>query len=187
VIHYLVTAARTYTVGIYLHEWAPEMASHIDVMTYEEFSGSSEFPAGIYIFSDIDRLSPSQTAEAVQVYDQLAEAGNRVKLLNHPGRVVRRYELLRKLHEIGLNRFAAYRLSETRTPPPSFPVFLRYENEHDAALSPVLHTQDQLDRWVVRAAVRGHDLRDLLIIEFCDTADPEGIYRKYSALVGATR
>jgi len=182
VIHYVVTAPHTYTLDPYLDEWAPEMASCIDVITYEELPGRAELPTGVYIFSDLERLSAGQTAAAVQAYKQLSVAGDRVKLLNHPGRGLRRHELLRKLHKTGLNRFAAYRLSETRTPR-CFPVFLRYENEHDAALSPVLRNQDELDGWVIRAAVRGHDLRHLLIVEFCDTADSAGIYRKYSANV----
>jgi hypothetical protein len=30
---------------------------------------------------------------------------------------------------------------------------------------------------------RGHRLKDLLVVEFCDTADREGVYRKYAAFV----
>jgi hypothetical protein len=105
VILYVGTAPHSYTVRTYLDEWAPEMASHFDFLTYEELPGRAELPTGVYIFSDLERLSPGQTEAAVQAYEQLSDAGDRVKLLNHPGRSARRYELLRKLYEVGLNRF----------------------------------------------------------------------------------
>jgi hypothetical protein len=64
---------------------------------------------------------------------------------------------------------------------------VRPEHEHLGSLTPVLHSRWQLVRALVATVVRGHRLRDLLIIEVCDTADPSGVYRVYSAAVVGDR
>jgi hypothetical protein len=47
----------------------------------------------------------------------------------------------------------------------------------------VLHSRRQLERALARAFWYGHDARNLLLVEFCDTRGDDGLYRKYSAFV----
>ena len=51
----------------------------------------------------------------------------------------------------------------------------------------LLRSQAALERAVVRALVRGHDLRDLLIVEYIDTSDDDGLFRKYGAFIVGDR
>jgi hypothetical protein len=64
-----------------------------------------------------------------------------------------------------------------------FPVFLHETFRHSGSLSPLLHTHTELERALGWAVLQGHRLEDLLVIEFCETRDVEGLYRKYTAYV----
>src|SRR5262249_42808207 len=52
---------------------------------------------------------------------------------------------------------------------------------------PLLHTPEQLDAALVDLAARGRSRDPYLIVEFDDTADRDGVYRKYSAFVVGSR
>jgi hypothetical protein len=139
-------------------------------------------PRGHYIFSDLELLSEDEAQRAALVWQAVAEAHPEVRLLNHPTRSMRRYELLRSLRERGMNTFDVYRLGEARSPV-RYPVFLRVENDHGAARSPLLRTSEELAANVALLESQGWNRHSLLVTEFCDTIDAAGIYRKYSAFV----
>jgi len=141
---------------------------------------------GAYIFADLERLSPRELQKAAIAWHALSDAGAGIRLLNHPGRSMRRYELLRTLHERGINHFNAYRLTEARWPT-RYPVFLRREDEHSGAMSPLLRTRGELEAALDGLHRKGEVRDGLMIVEFCDTADADGIYRKYGAFVVGDR
>ena len=87
-----------------------------------------------------------------------------------------------RLFEQGINPYQAHRVLQTRTPS-RFPVFLRFENDHEGPASPLLHSQGELDRELLRAHIRGDDLASLLMVEFQDTSDERGVFRKFNAFV----
>jgi hypothetical protein len=60
-------------------------------------------------------------------------------------------------------------------------VFLRYENDHTGATTGLLQNQAELDRAIVRAKIRRHDLRGLIIVEYIDTRGGNAQYMKYGA------
>src|SRR3546814_9049743 len=129
-----------------------------------------------------DTLFPYTTLfrSTSRIWRKLSSQDSSLRLLNHPLRACRRYELLRQLHQQGTNDFNVYRVAERRRPK-RFPVFLRIENDHDGAITGLIHSQEELDRAIARQ-VAEHVSRDtLLITEFCDTQDDRGLYRKYSA------
>jgi hypothetical protein len=68
-----------------------------------------------------------------------------------------------------------------------YPIFLRSEFEHSGALSPLLHSPTELEGAIGRAVWQGYRWEDLLAVEFCDTADADGYYRKYSAYIVGDR
>ena len=45
----------------------------------------------------------------------------------------------------------------------------------------------QLTRALLRALASGHRLRDLLVVEYCDTADSAGVFRQYCAAIVGDR
>jgi len=60
-------------------------------------------------------------------------------------------------------------------------VFIREGRRHTGALTPLLHSRDEIVRALDRLISDGYRRDDLLLVEFCDTSDADGIYRKYSA------
>src|SRR5262249_25455022 len=137
-----------------------------------------ELPLGAYIFADIELLSDEQRHRAAEIWQQLSARG--CPLLNHPTCTMRRYELLRMLHRRGINRFNVYRARDAEMPQ-RFPVFLRRENDHHGSLTRLLRSPAELASALRWRRWFGPPLDELLITEFCDTADDCGVYRKYSA------
>ena len=184
-ITYVATAHHTYTMEDYLRTWGRSLAATIRVLSYDDLFSGEEVGAGTFIFSDLERLSAAGSRAAARVWSELEAADAPVRLLNAPARVLRRQALLERLHEAGLNRFRSYRLTETQTPE-RFPVFLRDANEHEH-FTPLLGTQEEVDRALAGLCSDGRCLDELLMVEFCDVSDSAGLYRKYSAFWVADR
>jgi hypothetical protein len=175
----LLRQRHRYTMDEYLQSWGQALASRIKVLPYEELGKVLSFPAGTCIFTDLERLTPAQTALAVQMWDQLAAGG--VRLFNHPRKALRRFELLRHLHQAGGNRFNVYRAA--RLPKAvRLPAFFRENYDHNGNLTPLLQRPEDVRAALVEAALLGFDLHELLLVEYCHTADAQGIFRKYAAL-----
>jgi hypothetical protein len=179
-IHYLVTPGYAHTMRTFLDHWARELEPRVRIVTYDEALRAERLPLGTYIFSDLERLLPSEREIATHVWDQLNAAGARI--LNHPARTLRRYELLSMLHERGRNHFRVVRASD-RHAKLRFPVFIREEGEHSGSLTRLIKNRRQLDEALVGAMFRGHRLRNLLVVEYLDTSDADGVFRKYSSFV----
>ena len=118
--------------------------------------------------------------QAQSIWDALATRGTRVRLYNNPGRCVRRYDLLRRLHEAGQNEFNAFRLTEI-DPTIRFPAFIRYAERHTGALTRLLPDMSGLHEATNRLVAAGHNPASLIVVEFQDTSS-EGVFRKFSAM-----
>ena len=178
-IWYLVTAPHTYTVSEHLRgDWGTALRKRMVVMPYELLTRMPVLPQGSYIFSDLERLDALPRKVLGKLWNGLQANGCR--MLNHPERSLRRLELLDALHADGSNRFRAFR-ADTAGEPWRYPVFLRQEKEHSGARSPLLHDLQSVREAMLQLVLAGHALTDLLVVEMCDTSDPDGIYRKYSA------
>lgn len=136
-------------------------------------------PTGTFLFTDLERQTQAQRELQGQVWDSLAATpGNR--LLNHPIKAMGRRMLLDELHRTGSNAFSGFGIKELdRTI--RYPVFLRIENDHQGGRTPLIENRVDLDDQIVRALMAGADPEKLLVVEFVETGDAEGIYRKYSA------
>jgi len=179
-VTYLVKRRFREPIELFLGGWGRALAGRFRVVEYEALEELTEVAAGICVFADLDRLDPAERAAAASLHAQLA--GSAARPLNDPSAFRGRHELLVHLHELGVNRHRSHRASETRRVE-RFPVFVRYENEHWGAISPLLRSQRELDRALAGAALLHPRADDLLIVEFTDTRSPDGLYRKYSALV----
>jgi len=135
---------------------------------------------GAFIFSDIERLNSFQLKIAEDFCDQLVSFDKNIPVLNKPRFVLSRYNLLRKLHDSGLNKFNVYRASG-RNCEPHYPVFLRMDNDHDGPRSKLLNNRQQIDQAFLQRGMQGLDTRHMMLIEYCETKDNAGYYRKYSA------
>jgi hypothetical protein len=177
-ITFVVTGEHAYTVGPLKKGFGipvPEVAS----ISYADLSREESLPSGTYIFSDLERLSDTELRWASELY-RCVKASPGSRALNDPARVRVRYGLLRALHAAGVNSFDAYR-ADGAPRPARFPVFVRRQADHDAALSGLLPDQEALDACLEELMAKGESLRGLVVIEFCAEPVRPGIYRRYGA------
>lgn len=177
-IHFLAPADER-LFHSYLEVRGASIADRFEIVAYEKLP--TRFRGGTYVFSALEQLSPAMERLVELLHAQLA-ACEGVRILNRPGRTLRRYELLTALSREGRNPHRAVRASEDFSAL-RYPVFIRGERTHDGALSPLLNNAHEVEAWIGRLVVIGRPLDELLVIEFCDTADANGVYRKYAAFI----
>lgn len=184
-IHFVIPAAHDRGIREYLEHWGRDVASRMRVVHVESLPGTSRFPRGTYVLAALDQLAPTMAAFVTAWHDALAGQDG-VRFLNHPTRTRQRFALLETLHRMGHNEFRAFRatgdLGALR-----YPAFVRNERAHDGALSPLLHSRAAVEAAIGRAILQGYPARHLLVVEFCDTADRDGYYRKYAAFTVGDR
>lgn len=180
-IHFVVPAGHERMMRDYLELWGRDVAPRLHVVQAESLAGRARVPCGTYVLSSLDQYS-ARMAEFIVALHQSLASDNRVRFLNHPTRTLQRFALLEELHRQGRNAFRAVRIVDDLAAL-RYPVFLRNESRHDGAVSPLLETPSELEAGIGKALVQGISPRDLLVVEFCDTADGDGYYRKYSAFV----
>lgn len=180
---YLADRRHTYTVAAWLDSpGGRELATHMHILSYQDLLDRRRLRPGTYIFTDHERWTSYQRQLAINVWEQLSRAGDRVRLFNDPSKVLTRYPLLTALHASGQNSFRAFRATEPLNAV-RFPVFVRDEHEHTGNLSDLLGDHEALRSELQRLTSirKGYRIRDLLVVEFCDTSDESGRYNKYSA------
>ena len=166
----------------YVNLWGPEPGSRMRYLFYDDLVHANHADPATYIFSDLETLSPGQLQLAIEFDDQLSLAGDRFRVLNHPASVLRRYDALNKLYAEGVNTFRVVRACDSLEGI-RFPVFLRRGDDHRGNLTPLLQDRAALERGLKYVRLQGNRLADILVVEFCDTSDPAGVFRKYSAFV----
>lgn len=146
-------------------------------LTYAELFRRRELERGTWIFTALEALTGAELRMADRIQQAARAAG--LAVLNPALEVLRRYELLRKLHGMGYNSFRVARGDEPADGL-RFPVFVREADEHTGSLTPLLSDRDALRSALRYLRMRGLARRQLLIVEFCETVDGDGQYRKYS-------
>ena len=179
-INFIVPAAHD---GLreYLELWGREVAPRLRAVHAETVATWTRFPRGAYVLAAMDQYSPGMAAYVAALHEALA-GHEGIRFLNHPTHTLQRFALLDALYRTGRNDFRAVRVTDEWRGL-RFPVFVRDASNHDGALSPVLHSVVDVERAIGAALVRGHLKRNLVIVEFCDTSDATGYYRKYSAFI----
>jgi len=181
-LYYVVREFHRYTIDKFLHSLRAKGCSSeiLRVATYETLFALKRAPIGNYIFTDIDRLTPFEIDAAGEIVKGLRKVDPTVRIANEPNRVLGRYALLRRLHEAGLNSFNVWRLDEERMPT-NYPVFIRREQDALGAESPLLRNADEFRAEISRLYAVGKGMAGRIAVQFCDSGDATGTYRKYGA------
>lgn len=182
-IHFVVPEPHAFSIREYLAVWGAAIAPRMEVVPYGSLARLTTLARGTWVFAAIDQLRGGMRDLAVEAHRQLRDGG--VRVLNDPERTLIRFALLQALHARGLNDFRVHRVDDAPDDL-RYPVFLRDERSHGGPLSPLITSADELRREVGRAVLRGRRARDLMVVEYCDTADGAGFYRKFSAFVVGT-
>ncbi len=168
----------------FLDLWGKPTAQHAQVLHYQDLPSLARFERGTHVFSGLDQLTPSMTRLVRELRAQLVAHG--VPVLNDPDRTLHRFPLLETLAREGRNSFRAVRATGDFTNL-RYPVFVRSAHTHDGALSGLLHSPRDVEAFIGRMVVYGRSLDELIVVEFCDTADATGHYRKYAAFAVGKR
>jgi len=177
-IYYLATGEYSNTMTSFLSSWGRNLRSIIKVIPYERIFTRRLLLPGTYIFADIERLSPADAELAAVMWNALrSHWGEKITLLNHPTRSMRRFELLRHLYKLGINFHNVYMLTNGEMPE-QYPVFLRNANDHGGSVSSRLYSLKELKDEIGRLENQGKSREDKIIVEFCDTSDTNGIFKK---------
>jgi hypothetical protein len=186
VIHFVTPRANAFGLFNYIEDHNPSLADRVRPMSYEALAACHALPAGSWVFAAFDQLTPTEIEMVRGLRTVLAEGMSQATLLNDPERVLLRAPLLEMLHATGRNEFRATHASRDLSGL-RYPVFVREANEHSGSLTQPLPDRNRLMRALTRLRLKGHQLDDLLVVEFCDTADERGLYAKYSAFVVGRR
>ncbi len=178
-IYQIAREGNEWTANVFLDNWGKELAPHFRTLMFHEFADAQSLAVGTYLFGDLEIATQEQLRLLARVCDALERDG-RSRLFNHPIRAMGRYDLLTTLARDGINDFRAFRIDELPRDL-RFPVFLRIESDHWGSRTPLIETWRELDAWLVKAALGDGNPERLLVIEFCDTSDRYGLYRKFSA------
>ncbi len=153
------------------------------MLAYEDVLGAEELPHGLYVFTGINRLGPHTARLFAGLHEQI-EAETGIRPLNHPLHTLRRYELLRALHDNGLSGFTAYGAWEDYSGV-RFPAFVR-PREADGGVPTLVHTLREVESDLGKALMDGRGPDDLIVVEFQDTS-VDGVFTKYAAYVVGDR
>ncbi len=196
-IHFVVGEPGSFSIRFYLDEEGRGLRDRMRVVSYDELSRLDRLPLGTWVFTELDRFSDARGELANLACDRLSAAGGDVRVMNRPQCVLLRLDLLRAAHAAGLNRFRAWPATgvvlrpNARVAPGDadaiaaaslrYPVFVRQANRHTGNLTPLLDSPKQLERAMASLMASRIRIDELLVVEFCDTKDAHGVYRKCSA------
>jgi len=181
-ITFLTTARHKDTLEPLFDEWLGQAAEGMRLYSYDDMARMVRIPSGVYVFTDIERLKGPLRRFAVSMARRIVLNCGAGSVVNHPEKVMLRYELLSTLHQSRINDFAVY--TPGRGPIRCrYPVFLRVADDHSGSLTDLLYSPVDLRRALKTALDRRIRPSELLVGEYCDTLSEDGFYRKYSAFV----
>lgn len=185
----LFIAPQNATFGIddFLTFVGSPLDERVVVRTYDRWLQERRLPVGTYVFAGLDQLTAYERRVASRRWASVSREHPTVRRLNHPERTFLRHELLTAAHARGHNVFRAWRPELAVLGRCRFPVFVRLANEHTGSLTPLLSSPGELRKALLGLWIRGFRQRDLLVVEYCDTQDQAGVFRKYSAFVVGSR
>lgn len=176
-IFYVSHRKHAYTQAIVLLYLRPDLRANFRLVRYEDSGLLRGVAAGVVIWTDLDRLTDNELAEAAGLSDALSGEG-RLTQLNHPTRSLRRFDLLRKLHDTRGNGFNVYR-PERLPDDIRFPVFIRDEVGALYEEPPLLHDRAALDAAIATPGFGS--MRRPMVVEMVGLPSADGFYRKFGA------
>jgi hypothetical protein len=185
-IFFVAPADGMWGMAEYLEQSGGRLSQRLATISYHDLIASGRLPLGTYVFGAIDQLTTTETEIISCCCEELTRASPEIRLLNRPTEVLSRFRLLETSFERGRNTFRVLRASKFHRCR-RFPVFVRPEREHTGSLTPLLHNRRQLALALAQTLLRGYRLRDLIVVEYCHTADSSGVFRLYSAAVVGDR
>ena len=179
-IYFITHEKHGYTIGFLLECFDCAINQRLKLLSYDDLFRIKNFEPGAFVFTDFDRLGALQLTKLSAFVRYVEQTRPGFPILNHPDRVLGRFNLLNHLRAIGLGRTTAHRLSDWRSVK-EFPVFLRREKGHLAPLSDLIHSKPALEKACTEILPEGCDVIDIIIVRYLDYSDSQNVFRKYGA------
>ena len=179
-IGYWTPRYGNFTIREYSKQRGSPIAHHFGLYEYEDISTTLTLSGPTHIFSAADQLTAAGQELVGVIFDSLTEAAPDWRLLNDPRRTLLRQQFLHAASAAGLNDFRIHSATSDDSSI-RYPVFLRERNRHDGPLTGLLDSPRAVRSALRALRLRGHRTRELIQVEFQDTSDNEGRFRKYSA------
>lgn len=180
-IPFFISRRHTYTVEPFLTTWCPPGTRPLQLISYQSLHRIESIRHGPMIFSDIDRLTPTQRELAFFLIEAIDEPLRQSLVLNDPQSVMTRERLLARLWEGGWNNYRIHPCAADPWLPLRFPVFIRRIHDHNGPLTRLIHDRRELRNRIHALTMAGEQPNRLMIIEYLDTRGADGLFRKYSA------
>lgn len=180
-IHFFTTEHHRYTVEQFVGSWMPEQTREVGIVTYEKIPVFKRLHAGVCVFTDMERLHPSELRMAKDLAQAL-RARKEFTVVNDPANYLSRFDLLQRLAETRVNDYRVFRVDD-ETAELRYPVFIRNAADHLGPLTGLIENESELRlaRQTLRASQRKH-WKNLIIVEYCDTSGGADEFRKYSVM-----
>lgn len=149
-------------------------------LSYETLFELKRAPIANYVLTDFDRLTGYELDTVGRLANALVAADPTVRISNWPSRAMGRYQLLRRLHEAGLNSFNVWRLDEERAPT-AYPVFIRREHDARGPETPLLANEAEFRAAVAKMQTQGKSLTGRIAVQYVAALDEAGQHHKYGA------
>lgn len=149
---------------------APDLTAYVHWSSYERFLTWRRFPAGTYLFADVDRLRRSEFRFCCRLAAAMGRHPDAFTVLNRPWRVLRRVALNRWLVDQGINRHRVL-VADALPDDIRFPVFLKPAKGHAWARSGLLASRAAVED---RLTALGGPRKHWLVIEYEDVRDAAG-------------
>ncbi len=179
-INIFISTFHTYTIKPFLNTWSNKAASHIRLIPYEKLYRIKRIYPGLFVFSDIDRLTIEQHQMAKQLCEQILANFGENMIFNNPAKVLSRHQLLSLLWKHEINKFRVFSLGYFEEPI-RYPVFIRRANDHTGSLTDLITNEPTFHKQFQRLRASSENPAELIAVEFCDTRSTDGLFRKYSA------
>lgn len=179
-ISFWVTDAARFGIETYRQNRGRAIGDRFRTELYDHVAQGVQLRHGPQIFAALDQLTDTQRQVVAAIWDAHAQVAPAATRLNDPRRVLRRFDLLHKLHQVGMNRFRVWRAADVGDVD-RFPVFVRLESDHGGPATGLLTTQRDVASALRALRLRGRGLQNLMIVEFLDTMSPDRWFRKYAA------
>lgn len=181
-IQFFATRRHRSLVHNFLDSWSPADRTLVHAVPYEKFPLVKSLANGVCVFIDLERLVPAEFSLAIKLANAVRALPEHYTVLNDPALYLGRFNLQKTLHERGINHFAVYRVDELDDRL-KFPVFIRSDLDHNGPLTPLLHSRAELNAALQKLPPKKTFLRQrLMVVEYCDCADTDGAFRKYSVM-----
>ncbi|HRO13469.1 MAG TPA: hypothetical protein PLL33_00180 [Paracoccus sp. (in: a-proteobacteria)] len=174
-ITFVTTAEHQYTVRDVLETRDHPLHGRLVILSYDELVAYPRLPRSTYIFADLERLDQAETQAVMNRITALRQVCPDCAMLNLPDRIGTRLDIMRRLHEAGINDF---RMLPVTAPPETFryPVFLRRLDDHEGPKSELIRTPDALRQAI--AALNPAERDRFAVTEYVDARNHLGLHEK---------